>query len=59
MRGTIYLVDVSGDGYSHTNDRRMADALISTGMYKQVGIEEYNRVKALVDAESGAIEGDE
>lgn len=51
--GAIYLVSLDGEGYSRTNDRRMADAMISVGMYKQIGLEEFEQVKAAVDAKSG------
>lgn len=52
----IYLKD--GDGYAFTDDRRMADSMISVGWMTEVSEEEFNRVKAIVDADSGIVEGE-
>lgn len=52
--GSIFLV-VSGDGgsgYAATNDRQYAEALTTVG-FMQVSREDYERVKARVDAKSG------
>lgn len=52
MPEKIYLVD-GEEGYSDTNDKRMADALVSASNFKIATHEEYKRVKRIVDEKDG------
>jgi hypothetical protein len=57
MSDIIYLK--GPDGYAFTDNRKMADAMISVGWMVEVSKEEFDRVKATVDAQSGITEGED